>query len=105
MSVCEVQKSSLEQGVSHSLEPAWYVYLIRAVNGALYCGITTDPKRRFAEHQQGKGARFFRASPAQKMVYLEACANKGSALRREIEIKRMKKVAKERLVMEQDPPD
>ena len=36
----------------------WFVYLVRAANGALYCGISDDPQRRFAQHQAGKGARF-----------------------------------------------
>ncbi|EGH18762.1 GIY-YIG nuclease superfamily protein, partial [Pseudomonas savastanoi pv. glycinea str. race 4] len=42
----------------------WFVYLVRAANGALYCGISDDPQRRFAMHQSGKGARFFSSSPA-----------------------------------------
>src|SRR5690606_21395120 len=31
----------------------WFVYLVRAANGALYCGISDDPQRRFAKHQSG----------------------------------------------------
>ena len=81
-------------------QPAWYVYLIRAANGALYCGATTNPERRFAQHASGRGARFFRSSPAQAMVYVEPCADRGSALSREKAIKRLGKAAKERLVSE-----
>jgi hypothetical protein len=33
----------------------WFVYLVRAANGSLYCGISDDPVRRFAKHQSGKG--------------------------------------------------
>lgn len=77
---------------------AWFVYLVRAVNGALYCGISDDPHKRFAKHQSGKGARFFHSSPAQALVYTEACASKGDALRRERAIKALGKVAKEALV-------
>ena len=77
---------------------AWSVYLVRSASGALYCGISTDPQRRFAEHCRGRGARFFHSSPAQALVYVEACADKGSALRREIAIKRLGKAAKEALV-------
>ncbi|NWN47261.1 GIY-YIG nuclease family protein, partial [Pseudomonas sp. MAFF 301514] len=46
----------------------WFVYLVRAANGALYCGISNDPVRRFASHQSGKGARFFLSSPAVALV-------------------------------------
>ena len=76
----------------------WFVYLVRAANGALYCGISDDPQRRFAQHQSGKGARFFYSSPAQALVYVEACADKAAALREERGIKQLKKSAKEALV-------
>lgn len=76
----------------------WFVYLVRAANGALYCGISDDPQRRFAMHRSGRGARFFHTSPAQALVYVEACADKGAALRRERAVKRLSKPAKEVLV-------
>lgn len=76
----------------------WYVYLVRAANGSLYCGISDDPMRRFAKHQSGKGARFFLSSPAVALVYTEACRDKGEALRQERLIKKLRKSAKECLV-------
>lgn len=75
----------------------WFVYLVRAANGALYCGISDDPQRRFAAHRSGRGARFFHTSPAVALVYVEACSDKGAALSRERAIKRLGKPAKERL--------
>lgn len=77
----------------------WFVYLVRADNSALYCGISDDPLRRFAKHKAGKGARFFFSSPAQALVYVEACADKSAALRRERAIKRLSKQQKELLVV------
>jgi putative endonuclease len=77
----------------------WFVYLVRAANGSLYCGISDDPVRRFAAHQTGKGARFFYSSPAVALVYVERCAGKGDALRRERAIKALSKKAKESLVV------
>ncbi|QGZ30252.1 GIY-YIG nuclease family protein [Stutzerimonas stutzeri] len=76
----------------------WFVYLVRAANGSLYCGISDDAERRFAAHQCGRGARFFHSSPAVALVYVEACGSKGDALRRERAIKQLKKPAKEALV-------
>ncbi len=76
----------------------WAVYLVRAANGALYCGISDDPQRRFAKHQTGKGARFFASSPAVALVYVEVWPDKGEALRQERLIKRLRKSAKEALV-------
>lgn len=71
------------------------MYLVRAANGALYCGISDDPVRRFAKHQSGKGARFFASSPAVALVYVETWPSKGEALRHERLIKRLRKSAKE----------
>lgn len=89
------------ESIEPAPEKAWFVYLVRAANGALYCGISDDPQRRFIQHQRGKGARFFHSSPAQALVYVEACASKGDALRRERAVKVLTKVAKERLVSAQ----
>lgn len=85
-----------------AVEKLWFVYLVRAANGSLYCGISDDPQRRFAQHQAGKGARFFHTSPAQILAYVEPCAGKGDALRRERAIKRLSKAAKEVLILSVD---
>jgi putative endonuclease len=78
-------------------EKAWFVYLVRAANGALYCGISDDPERRFTAHQSGKGARFFYSSPAVALVYVEVCRDRSDALRQERLIKKLRKSAKEAL--------
>jgi putative endonuclease len=83
----------------------WFVYLVRAANGSLYCGISDDAQRRFAAHQKGRGARFFHSSPAVALVYVETLSTKGDALRRERAIKQMKKSAKEALVLAQSGSD
>ncbi len=95
--VSNVIESSINTNPDPVSKP-WYVYLVRAENGSLYCGISDDPQRRFAAHQRGKGARFFHSSPAVALVYVEACVDKGEALRQERLIKKLRKVAKEALV-------
>lgn len=66
--------STLSESSVSSAEPTspttkpWFVYLVRAANGSLYCGISDDPIRRFATHQSGKGARFFLSSPAHEQA-------------------------------------
>ena len=76
----------------------WYVYLVRAANGSLYCGISDDPQRRFVAHQKGQGARYFKTSPAQALVYVEQWPDKSEALRQERLVKKLRKSAKEALV-------
>jgi len=84
--------------MSAELPRPWFVYLVRAANGELYCGISDDPQRRFSRHRSGRGARFFHTRPARELAYVEACADKSAALRRERAIKRLAKPAKEALV-------
>ncbi len=68
----------------------WKVYMIRAEDGKLYTGITTDLDRRFEDHKTGKGgAKFFRISPAQSIVYNESHPNRSAASKRESQIKKM----------------
>ncbi|WP_313086390.1 GIY-YIG nuclease family protein [Pseudomonas sp.] len=83
---------------------SWFVYLVRAANGSLYCGISDDAQRRFLAHQRGRGARFFRSSPAVALVYVEPCPSKGDALRRERAIKQLTKPAKEALILTRQVP-
>jgi putative endonuclease len=90
---------SSETPTATGIQKPWFVYLVRAANGSLYCGISDDPQRRFAAHQRGKGARFFYSSPAVALVYTEACRDKREALRQERLIKQLKKSAKEALVL------
>ena len=76
----------------------WFVYLVRAANGSLYCGISDNPERRFSAHQKGRGARYFSTSPAVALVYVEAWPDKAQALRQERLVKKLRKSAKEALV-------
>ena len=76
----------------------WYVYILRCGDGSLYTGITDNIPRRLAAHQAGRGAKYTRGRGPLKLVYQEEVSDKPAALRREIEIKRMKRAEKERLI-------
>lgn len=78
--------------------PDWWVYLIRAKNNSLYCGITTDLKRRLSMHKNGTGAKALRGKGPLEMVWWEKADSKSDALKREIAIKRKTKSKKEALV-------
>jgi len=73
------------------------VYLLLCKNGGIYTGITTDVKRRFAEHKSGNGAHYTRVFGAVKMLYAEEAKSRGAALKREHEIKQWSVVRKRRL--------
>jgi len=74
----------------------YYVYIIETVNKTLYTGITTDLKRRFAEHKSGKGSHYTAANPPLKLRYSEKHRTRSKACKREAQIKgwpRTKKLA------------
>jgi len=76
----------------------WHVYVARCGDGTLYTGITTDPARREAAHNAGRGAGYTRARRPVRLVHLEQAADRSAALRREVAIKRLSRRLKEQLV-------
>ena len=70
---------------------------------SLYCGITTDIKRREKEHNSGKGAAYVKSRHGGKMVYKEKVKNRSLALKREAEIKKWPRVKKLELVKKYRP--
>ena len=80
----------------------WYVYILRCGDGTLYTGITDDIPRRLAAHRSGKGAKYTRGRGPLELVYQEQVPDKSAALRREIQIKRLRRAEKERLINSQN---
>ena len=76
----------------------YFVYLLKCADGSLYCGITTDVKRRLAEHKAGKGGSYTRSHKVLKIVYTEKSRNRSTALKREAAIKQLDKVEKLKLI-------
>lgn len=79
---------------------AWYVYLIRTQRGSLYCGVTLDVKRRFAEHQAGgqRCARALRGKGPLELAFYQKVGDQSYALRMEYKVKQLSKAQKEALV-------
>ncbi len=80
------------------MAPAWQVYVLRCADGSLYTGITTDLERRLAVHNSGAGAAYTRARLPVSLLWSEAAADRSSALKRELQIKRLPRSRKLRLV-------
>ena len=76
----------------------WFVYIIESSDKSYYTGITTDVERRFTQHKEGSGAKFFSGRTPVKIVYKEDGHNKSSALRREAEIKNLTRKDKQQLI-------
>ncbi len=76
----------------------WTVYLARCRDGTLYTGVTTDPGRRLAQHNAGRGAAYTRSRLPVTLVYMERVTDRAGALRREHAIRQMSRAQKEALV-------
>ncbi len=76
----------------------WFVYMISCCDGSLYTGITTDVERRFKQHAEQKGAKYFRSCRPERIVFVESGHNRRSASQREAEIKKLKRADKLELV-------
>ncbi|MBM7716716.1 putative endonuclease [Bacillus thermophilus] len=75
-----------------------YFYVLECGDGSYYGGYTVDPKRRLAEHNAGKGAKYTRARVPVSMIYLEEFGEKGEALRAEYAFKRLSRHQKEQFL-------
>jgi putative endonuclease len=72
--------------------------MIRCKDGSLYTGWTNNLEKRFRNHCEGKGAKYTRGRGPLELVYYEVFEDKREAMRREYEIKQLKKCEKEKLI-------
>ncbi|QCU89255.1 GIY-YIG nuclease family protein [Thiomicrorhabdus sediminis] len=78
----------------------WSVYLLSCADETLYCGITNDLGKRLRQHNgeiQG-GAKYTASRRPCQLVYQEAVATRSCASQREYQIKKMSRLAKQRLI-------
>lgn len=77
----------------------YYVYILRCNDNTLYTGITTDLKRRIAEHNgEGKlGSKYTRVRRPVKVVYRKIFKGRGEASKEEARIKKLTREQKEAL--------
>ncbi|MBI4258708.1 MAG: GIY-YIG nuclease family protein [Thaumarchaeota archaeon] len=73
---------------------AYHVYILKCRTGHLYTGYTRDIKRRLQEHNKGTASKFTRSRRPVKLVYHEKCRSLSTAMRREVQIKRMSRAKK-----------
>ncbi len=69
----------------------WYVYIIECKDNSLYTGITNNLSKRLEVHNSGKGAKYTKTRLPVKLVYKEIYRTKEESLKREREIKKLKR--------------
>lgn len=72
----------------------YYVYVILTKDKTLYCGYTDDVERRFELHKSGKGAKYTKAHPPDKIVYTKEFDTKQEAMKEEYRIKSLSRSEK-----------
>jgi len=77
-----------------------YCYILECVDGTYYTGWTTDPERRLKQHNKGIGAKYTSTRRPVKLVYLEEQPSRTDAMKRELAIKKLKRVQKSKLIGE-----
>lgn len=77
---------------------SYWLYILRCGDGTLYTGTTDNVERRLAAHQSGKGAKYTRGRGPLSVVYREVCADRSTALKREIAVKRLSRAGKLTLI-------
>jgi putative endonuclease len=72
-----------------TFDQGWYLYILRCADGTLYTGITCDLERRLEQHNLGRGAKYTRGRAPVDLAYVESCADRSTASKREYVVKQM----------------
>lgn len=91
------------ESLKHSSQTPWSLYLIETNQGHLYCGISNNVDRRFAQHAQQTKlcARFLRGKAPLVLRYQIELGAKSIALKSEYRIKRWPTRRKWQMINEQ----
>ena len=78
----------------------WNVYIVRCADNSLYTGIAKDVNKRISEHNGSDqlAAKYTRGRRPVTLVYQEEHKTRAAAARRECEIKKLSRNAKEALI-------
>lgn len=81
------------------MKAGWTVYILRCADGTLYTGVTTDLKRRLAQHNAGTASACTRVRRPVALAWKRARFTRSSALVREAAIKRLSRRKKLELLL------
>ena len=72
-----------------------YTYMLKCRDNTYYTGYTTNLEKRLKAHNEGKGAKYTKGRGPVELVYYEEHEDKQTAMRREWEIKQLRRSEKE----------
>ena len=76
----------------------WSCYILRCADDTLYTGITNDLSKRLAAHNAGTAAKYTKTRIPVEVVFVENCIDRSAALKRELQIKSIKRPDKLALI-------
>ena len=79
----------------------YIVYILKCSDESLYTGITNNPKKRLKAHNNGTASKYTRVRRPVSFVYMENVPDKSSALKRELQIKKLSREEKLKLIENQ----
>jgi len=80
------------------MRQGWLYILSNRRDGTLYVGVTSDLRRRLAQHRSGTGSAFVRRHGLHRLVYAERHELVAAAIQREKLIKSWPRAWKVRLI-------
>lgn len=81
----------------------FFCYILECSDGTFYSGWSTNPERRARQHNAGRGAKYTRSRHPVRLVYIEECPDRSTAMKRERVIKALSRLKKEALIRRGQP--
>ena len=79
---------------------SWWLYIVQTRLGHWYTGVSNDVGKRFAAHQNGKGAKNLKGKGPLTLVFAMPVGSRSEACKLESQVKKLKRPAKERFTRE-----
>jgi putative endonuclease len=79
-----------------------FCYIVECADGTYYTGWAVDPEKRVKAHNAGRGAKYTRTRRPVRLVYVEPQPDRRTAMKREIQIKRLGRAGKLKLLEKVD---
>ena len=76
----------------------WILYIVKCSDGSLYTGISTNLKQRLKRHNEGRATKYTCDKKPVTLLYSEKLSSEGKARRREIQVKKLSRVNKLKLI-------
>lgn len=83
----------------YKLNSVWFVYILECSDNTLYTGISCNLPKRIEKHNKGNGAKYTRNRNPVNLVYVEFFENRSLASKKEIQIKKLKREQKLKLIV------